>query len=44
MRQLHGFGVQRGQGHLNYDGHRVWATTLVNALRSELLGGAASAK
>jgi hypothetical protein len=44
MRHLHGFGAQRGQGHLNYDGHRVWAATLVNALRSELLGRATRTK
>ena len=27
--QLHGFGIHRGAGHLNYDGHRAWATALI---------------
>src|SRR5216684_1638845 len=32
---LHGFGTHRGDGHLNYDGHRAWATALVDLLRTE---------
>jgi hypothetical protein len=34
--QLHGFGIRRGAGHLNYDGHRAWATALIDVLRREL--------
>jgi hypothetical protein len=34
--QLHGFGIHRGAGHLNYDGHRAWATALIDVLRREL--------
>jgi len=34
--QLHGFGTHRGAGHLNYDGHRAWATALIDVLRREL--------
>jgi len=34
--QLHGFGIHRGAGHLNYDGHRAWATALIDVLRQEL--------
>jgi hypothetical protein len=33
---LHGFGVHRGGGHLNYDGHRAWASALVDLLKTEL--------
>jgi hypothetical protein len=33
---LHGFGVQRGGGHLNYDGHRAWAVALVDLLKTRL--------
>jgi hypothetical protein len=33
--QLHGFGMHRGDGHLNYDGHRAWADALVDLLRTE---------
>jgi len=36
LRPLHGFGVHRGDGHLNYDGHRAWAAALTNALKTEL--------
>ena len=39
---LHGFGVHKGAGHLNYDGHRAWATALIGVLRSEVPLGAAS--
>jgi hypothetical protein len=34
--RLQGFGVNRGGGHLNYDGHRAWAATLVRVLDGEL--------
>ncbi len=34
--QLQGFGVRRGGGHLNHEGHRVWAATLVDVLKPEL--------
>lgn len=34
---LHGFGVHRGDGHLNYDGHRAWAAALVDLLRTEVV-------
>src|SRR5262249_59420898 len=40
--RLHGFGIQKGAGHLNYDGHRAWATALIGVLRRELPLGAAS--
>ena len=40
--RLHGFGIHKGAGHLNYDGHRAWATTLIGVLRHELPLGAAS--
>jgi hypothetical protein len=40
--RLHGFGVHKGAGHLNYDGHRAWATTLIDVLRREVPLGAAS--
>jgi hypothetical protein len=33
---LHGFGVHRGAGHLNFDGHRVWARALVHLLKTQL--------
>jgi hypothetical protein len=33
---LHGFGVQRGGGHLNYDGHRAWAIALADLLKAQL--------
>jgi hypothetical protein len=36
LRPLHGFGVHRGDGHLNYDGHRAWAAALTNTLKTEL--------
>jgi hypothetical protein len=35
---LHGFGVHRGAGHLNFDGHRAWAKALADLLRTELPG------
>jgi hypothetical protein len=34
--QLHGFGIHRGAGHLNYDGHRAWATALIDVVRRQL--------
>jgi hypothetical protein len=34
--QLHGFGIHKGAGHLNYDGHRAWATALIDVLRRDL--------
>src|SRR6516162_3596186 len=40
--RLHGFGVHKGAGHLNYDGHRAWATALIGILRREVPLGAAS--
>jgi hypothetical protein len=40
--RLHGFGVHKGAGHLNYDGHRAWATALIDALRRAVPLGAAS--
>jgi hypothetical protein len=39
---LHGFGIHKGAGHLNYDGHRAWATALISVLRRELPLGTAS--
>src|SRR5262249_2590715 len=32
---LHGFGLHRGKGHLNYDGHRAWAVALVDLLKAK---------
>jgi hypothetical protein len=40
--RLHGFGIHKGAGHLNYDGHRAWATALISVLRRELPLGPAS--
>jgi hypothetical protein len=40
--RLHGFGIHKGAGHLNYDGHRAWATALIGVLRREIPLGAAS--
>src|SRR5262245_33683416 len=40
--RLHGFGIHKGAGHLNYDGHRAWATALIGVLRRELPPGAVS--
>ena len=37
--RLHGFGIHKGAGHLNYDGHRAWAAALINVLRRELSFG-----
>jgi hypothetical protein len=34
--RLHGFGIHKGTGHLNFDGHRAWATALINVLQPEL--------
>lgn len=34
--RLHGFGIHKGAGHLNYDGHRAWAAALISVLRTEL--------
>jgi hypothetical protein len=34
--RLHGFGIHKGAGHLNYDGHRAWAAALMSVLRAEL--------
>src|SRR5215470_337459 len=39
---LHGFGIHKGAGHLNYDGHRAWATALIGVLRRAVPLGAAS--
>jgi hypothetical protein len=36
LARLHGFGLQRGSGHLNHEGHRVWAAALVALVRPEL--------
>jgi hypothetical protein len=36
LRLLQGFGLHRGAGHLNYDGHRAWASALTNVLKAEL--------
>jgi hypothetical protein len=36
LRPLHGFGVRRGAGHLNHDGHRAWAATLIRVLAREV--------
>jgi hypothetical protein len=36
LRPLQGFGMQRGDGHLNFDGHRAWASTLAELLKAEL--------
>jgi hypothetical protein len=33
---LHGFGVHRGAGHLNFDGHRAWAMALVELLKTQV--------
>jgi hypothetical protein len=33
---LRGFGIRRGAGHLNHEGHRVWAATLLDVLKPEL--------
>jgi hypothetical protein len=40
--RLHGFGIHKGAGHLNYDGHRAWATALIGVLRREVPLGATS--
>ena len=40
--RLHGFGIHKGAGHLNYDGHRAWATALIRVLRPEVPLGTAS--
>jgi hypothetical protein len=32
LERLHGFGIHRGAGHLNYEGHRAWAAALLNTL------------
>jgi hypothetical protein len=34
--QMHVFGMHRGAGHLNYDGHRASATALIDVLRREM--------
>jgi hypothetical protein len=34
--RLHGFGMHKGAGHLNFDGHRAWASALIDVLRREL--------
>jgi hypothetical protein len=39
---LHGFGIHKGAGHLNYDGHRAWAIALIGVLRRAVPLGAAS--
>ena len=33
---LRGFGIRRGAGHLNHEGHRIWAATLIDVLKPEL--------
>jgi len=35
LQRLQGFGVNRGRGHLNYDGHRAWAAALIKILDLE---------
>src|SRR5260370_37480508 len=40
--RLHRFGVHKAAGHLNYDGHRAWATALIDVLRRAVPFGAAS--
>lgn len=42
--QLHGFGIHKGAGHLNFDGHRAWADALINVLRRDLPARAAAAQ
>jgi hypothetical protein len=42
--QLHGFGIRKGAGHLNFDGHRIWADALINVLGRDLPVRAAAAK
>jgi hypothetical protein len=42
--QLHGFGIRKGAGHLNFDGHRTWADALINGLGRDLPARAAAAK
>ena len=37
-RQLYGFGVHFGQGHLNEHGHRVFAAVFEDVIRRELIG------
>jgi hypothetical protein len=34
--RLHGFGMHKGAGHLNFDGHRAWASALIDVLRREI--------
>jgi len=33
---LRGFGIRRGAGHLNHEGHRIWTATLIDVLKPEL--------
>jgi hypothetical protein len=33
---LHGFGLHRGAGHLNFDGHRAWARALLDLLKENV--------
>jgi hypothetical protein len=42
--QLHGFGIRKGAGHLNFDGHRTWADALINVLGRDWPVRAAAAK
>ena len=37
LRSLRGFGVSRGKGHLNHSGHRAYAATLADVLKSHLV-------
>jgi hypothetical protein len=39
---LRGFGIRRGAGHLNHEGHRIWAATLLDVLKPELPTAAAN--
>src|SRR5262249_41623333 len=39
---LHGFGIHKGAGHLNYDGHRACDTAVIGVLRRKVALGAAS--
>jgi hypothetical protein len=34
--RLHGFGLHRGAGHLNFDGHRAWARALLDLLKENV--------
>ena len=34
--RLHGFGLHRGAGHFNFDGHRAWARALLDLLKENV--------